>query len=61
VVLFVPDLLDEVRQRMPEVEQGGGSWVVLEPDPRIAEPATPTVAPSPGSDAMSAARKGTAR
>lgn len=38
VVLFVPDMLDEMRQRFPEVERGGGRWVVLEPAPRVVEP-----------------------
>jgi hypothetical protein len=27
VLLFVPDLLDEVRSSLPEVEAGGGRWV----------------------------------
>ncbi|HKY67877.1 MAG TPA: hypothetical protein VJM49_15950, partial [Acidimicrobiales bacterium] len=27
VALFLPDLLDEVRRRLPEVEQAGGEWV----------------------------------
>jgi len=35
VLLFVPDLLDEVRQAMPEVERWGGRWVVAEPHPRV--------------------------
>jgi hypothetical protein len=30
VVLFVPDLLDEVRRSMPQVEARGGRWVVAE-------------------------------
>ncbi|MFR9805609.1 class I SAM-dependent methyltransferase [Pseudonocardia sp. RS010] len=30
VVLFVPDLLDEVRRAMPEIEANGGTWVVAE-------------------------------
>jgi len=29
VLLFLPDLLDEVRQALPEVEAGGGRWVPL--------------------------------
>lgn len=41
VVLFVPDMLDEIRQRFPEIEQGGGRWVVLEPAPRAVDPAFP--------------------
>ena len=35
VVLFVPDLLDEVRAALPQVEAGGGAWVVLEPSPTV--------------------------
>lgn len=38
VVLFVPDMLDEIRTRFPEIEQGGGRWVVLEPAPRAVDP-----------------------
>ncbi|WP_240930608.1 class I SAM-dependent methyltransferase [Isoptericola sp. BMS4] len=34
VLLFVPDLLDEVRRALPEVEEQGGRWVVLDPMPR---------------------------
>ncbi|GAA4673411.1 class I SAM-dependent methyltransferase [Pseudonocardia yuanmonensis] len=30
VILFVPDLLDEVRRAMPEIEANGGTWVVAE-------------------------------
>jgi hypothetical protein len=30
VVLFVPDLLPEVRKAMPEIEANGGRWVVAE-------------------------------
>ncbi|MEO6088978.1 MAG: class I SAM-dependent methyltransferase, partial [Umezawaea sp.] len=29
VLLFLPDLLDEVRQSMPEIEAAGGQWVSL--------------------------------
>lgn len=40
VLLFVPDLLDEVRHALPEVEAGGAHWVVLDPTPRkVAIPA----------------------
>lgn len=35
VLLFVPDLLDEVRAALPQVEAGGGAWVVLEPSPTV--------------------------
>ncbi len=38
VVLFVTDLLDEMRSRMPEVESGGGRWVIVDPALRVAEP-----------------------
>jgi hypothetical protein len=30
VLLFVPDLLNEVRRALPEVEDSGGSWVDAE-------------------------------
>jgi hypothetical protein len=30
VLLFVPDLLAEVREAFPEVEAGGGRWVNVE-------------------------------
>ncbi|GAA4556738.1 methyltransferase domain-containing protein [Pseudonocardia xishanensis] len=43
VLLFVPDLLDEVRRRYPQVEAGGGSWVVAEPRPRSVESAAHAV------------------
>lgn len=35
VLLFVPDLLDEVRRALPELEASGGSWVVVEPSVRV--------------------------
>ncbi|PFG32340.1 transferase [Sanguibacter antarcticus] len=38
VLLFVPDLLDEVRAALPEIEANGGRWVVLDPMPREIEP-----------------------
>lgn len=38
VVLFVTDLLGEMRTRMPEVEKSGGRWVVVDPVVRVAEP-----------------------
>ncbi|MFC5065495.1 class I SAM-dependent methyltransferase [Actinomycetospora atypica] len=38
VVLFVTDLLDEMRRRMPGVEAGGGRWVVVDPVVRVAHP-----------------------
>ncbi len=40
VLLFVPDLLDEVRAALPEIEENGGRWVVLDPMPREVEPVT---------------------
>jgi C-methyltransferase C-terminal domain/Putative zinc binding domain len=41
VLLFVPDLLNEVRQALPEVELNGGRWVVLDPMPREIDPVIP--------------------
>ncbi|MFC8733044.1 class I SAM-dependent methyltransferase [Luteimicrobium sp. NPDC057192] len=42
VLLFVPDLLDEVRAALPDVEADGGRWVVVEPRPReVTSPVTP--------------------
>ncbi|KON74103.1 MULTISPECIES: hypothetical protein [Cellulosimicrobium] len=38
VLLFVPDLLPEVRAALPEVEQNGGRWVVMDPSPREVDP-----------------------
>lgn len=38
VVLFVPDLLGEVRSRWPGLEAGGTTWVVAEPRPRAVKP-----------------------
>ena len=38
VLLFVPDLLNEVRQALPEIELYGGRWVVLDPKPREIDP-----------------------
>ncbi|HKR52139.1 MAG TPA: hypothetical protein VJT72_21665, partial [Pseudonocardiaceae bacterium] len=35
VLLFVPDLLEEVRQAWPEVERDGGRWVLIDPVPRL--------------------------
>ncbi|PJJ56852.1 putative zinc binding protein [Mumia flava] len=39
VLLFVPDLLPEVRKAMPQIEENGGRWVVMDPMPREIEPA----------------------
>jgi C-methyltransferase C-terminal domain/Putative zinc binding domain len=41
VLLFVPDLLNEVRQALPEIELNGGRWVVLDPMPREIDPVIP--------------------
>lgn len=38
VVLFVPDLLPEVRAALPEIERGNGRWVVADPMPREIPP-----------------------
>lgn len=38
VLLFVPDLLPEVRAALPQIEAQGGRWVVLDPMPREVEP-----------------------
>jgi hypothetical protein len=38
VLLFVPDLLSEVRRALPEIERRGGRWVVLTPTPVEADP-----------------------
>jgi hypothetical protein len=38
VLLFVPDLLDEVRRSYPEIEANGGRWVLMDPSPREVEP-----------------------
>jgi hypothetical protein len=40
VVLFVADMLAEMRRRLPEVEASGGRWVVA--DPTLAVPAPTT-------------------
>ena len=39
VVLFLPDLLDEVRRALPSVEASGARWVVLTPEPVEVSPA----------------------
>ncbi len=38
VLLFVPDLLPEVRVAYPEIESNGGRWVVMDPAPREVQP-----------------------
>ncbi|GAA1999811.1 class I SAM-dependent methyltransferase [Microbacterium ulmi] len=39
VLLFVPDLLDEVRRTYSEIEANGGRWVLMDPTPHEVEPA----------------------
>jgi glycosyltransferase involved in cell wall biosynthesis len=39
VLLFLPDLLDEVRATLPEVERRG-RWVIAEPVPTVVKPRT---------------------
>lgn len=39
VLLFLPELVDEVRETVPGVEDAGGRWVVLDPALRVLEPA----------------------
>ncbi|MFC5141107.1 class I SAM-dependent methyltransferase [Actinomycetospora rhizophila] len=39
VVLFVTDMLAEMRRRIPEVEAGGGRWVIVDPTVRTVTPA----------------------
>jgi len=43
VLLFVPDLLDEVRSALPQIEQHGGRWVVLDPEPVEIQPVGATL------------------
>jgi hypothetical protein len=38
VLLFISDLLPEVRRAMPEIEANGGRWVVVDPVPREIAP-----------------------
>ncbi|WP_433783526.1 class I SAM-dependent methyltransferase [Actinomycetospora sp. CA-101289] len=40
VVLFVTDMLAEMRRRMPEVEAGGSNWVIVDPGVRVVAPAS---------------------
>lgn len=61
IVLFVPDMLDEMRQRFPEIERGGGRWVVLEPAPRVVDPIGPPRSESADHGVVSPAGKGSAR
>jgi hypothetical protein len=41
VLLFVPDLLGEVRRALPEIELNGGRWVVMDPGPHEIAPTVP--------------------
>lgn len=38
VLLFISDLLPEVRKAMPQIEARGGKWVVVDPVPREIDP-----------------------
>ncbi|MGN6127022.1 MAG: hypothetical protein ACTHON_10685 [Humibacter sp.] len=38
VLLFISDLLPEVRRAMPGIEENGGKWVVVDPVPTEVEP-----------------------
>jgi len=46
VLLFVPDLLNEVRRALPDIELNGGRWTVLDPQPVEIEPANSPVVQS---------------
>jgi hypothetical protein len=37
VLLFLPELIDEIRDALPDVELAGGRWVVLDSAPRVVE------------------------
>jgi hypothetical protein len=50
VLLFVPELLDEVRRSCPGIEASGGRWVVLDPDPHELEPVAARAALTEWSD-----------
>ncbi|TCK27710.1 class I SAM-dependent methyltransferase [Pseudonocardia endophytica] len=39
VLLFLPELADEVRETVPGIEAAGGRWVLLDPSLRVLEPA----------------------
>lgn len=38
LMLFLPDITDEVRAALPEFEDAGGQWVIAEPEPRTLPP-----------------------
>ncbi len=38
VLLFLPDLLEEMRRTLPQVEASGAAWVVLTPEPTVIKP-----------------------
>ncbi|WP_425483717.1 class I SAM-dependent methyltransferase [Isoptericola chiayiensis] len=42
VLLFVPDLLDEVRRAYPQIEAAGARWVLAEPEPFVVPPLSGT-------------------
>jgi len=44
VVLFLPQLADEVRAALPAVERTGGRWVVLDPTPTVLDVTAPHAA-----------------
>lgn len=37
VLLFLPDLLEEVRRALPHVEASGAVWVILDPAPTVVD------------------------
>lgn len=37
VVVFIPDLIAEVRAALPSIEDNRGRWVVVDPEPRLVE------------------------
>lgn len=45
VLLFVPDLLDEVRAALPDIELAGGRWVLLDPTPVEVAPTNVSLLP----------------
>lgn len=42
VLLFVPDMLAEVRAQLPEIEASGGRWLTAEPELTVVPPAGAT-------------------
>lgn len=41
VVIFLPELAEEMRDRLPGIEDAGGRWVVLTPGPHEVPPRSP--------------------